>query len=41
MITMCLLRRCVGKELSRKRAMFMAAFISAIPVIIGFTAKEQ
>jgi len=41
MLTMCILRRCTGKQLSRKKAMFMAAFISAIPAIIGMTAKEQ
>jgi hypothetical protein len=41
MLSMCMLRRWFGKRISRKRAMFICAFLSAIPVAIGMTQREQ
>lgn len=40
MLTMCIIRRYFRKRLSRKKAMFIAAFLSAIPCIVGTTARE-
>ena len=39
-LTMCLLTRWRGKRMNRKRAMLVAAVLSAIPAIVGFTSKE-
>ena len=37
---MCCLRRTLGKKINRKRAMAFAAFLSAIPIVVGLNKKE-